>query len=84
VVSLWSEKALWNCWEHRRIESLNELVITTNGSQLETMATALKEAGVKRINISLDTLDADNLRQSPERVIYSKYSEVFKPPSQSL
>lgn len=42
-----------------RIESLNELVITTNGSQLESMATPLKEAGVKRINISLDTLDAD-------------------------
>jgi cyclic pyranopterin phosphate synthase len=46
-----------------RIESLNELVITTNGSQLETMAAALKEAGVKRINISLDTLDADKFRE---------------------
>jgi cyclic pyranopterin phosphate synthase len=45
-----------------RIESLNELVITTNGSQLETMATALKEAGVKRINISLDTLDTDKFK----------------------
>ena len=45
-----------------RIESLNELVITTNGSQLETMATSLKEAGVKRINISLDTLDADKFK----------------------
>ena len=45
-----------------RIDSLNELVITTNGSQLETMATALKAAGVKRINISLDTLDADKFK----------------------
>jgi cyclic pyranopterin phosphate synthase len=45
-----------------RIESLNELVITTNGSQLETMAAALKEAGVKRVNISLDTLDADKFK----------------------
>ncbi len=45
-----------------RIESLNELVITTNGSQLETMAVSLKEAGVKRINISLDTLDADKFK----------------------
>jgi cyclic pyranopterin phosphate synthase len=45
-----------------RIESLNELVITTNGSQLETMAAPLKEAGVKRINISLDTLDADKFK----------------------
>ncbi len=40
------------------IESLNELVLTTNGSQLEHMALLLKKAGVKRINISLDTLDA--------------------------
>jgi cyclic pyranopterin phosphate synthase len=45
-----------------RIESLTELVITTNGSQLETMAGSLKEAGVKRINISLDTLDADKFK----------------------
>jgi cyclic pyranopterin phosphate synthase len=45
-----------------RIESLNELVITTNGSQLETMAVDLKDAGVKRINISLDTLDADKFK----------------------
>jgi cyclic pyranopterin phosphate synthase len=45
-----------------RIESLNELVITTNGSQLESMAASLKEAGVKRVNISLDTLDADKFK----------------------
>jgi len=44
------------------IDSLNELVLTTNGSQLETMAAALKQAGVKRINISLDTLDADKFK----------------------
>jgi cyclic pyranopterin phosphate synthase len=40
-----------------RIEGLMELVLTTNGSQLETMAVPLQLAGVKRINISLDTLD---------------------------
>lgn len=45
-----------------RIASLKELVLTTNGSQLATMAKALKEAGVKRINISLDTLDADKFK----------------------
>lgn len=44
------------------IESLHELVITTNGSQLETMASPLKQAGIKRINISLDTLDADKFK----------------------
>ena len=45
-----------------RIEGLKELVITTNGSQLVNMASQLKESGVKRINISLDTLDADKFK----------------------
>ncbi|MFI3119472.1 MAG: GTP 3',8-cyclase MoaA [Methylococcaceae bacterium] len=45
-----------------RINSLSELVITTNGSQLETMAASLQQAGVKRVNISLDTLDADKFK----------------------
>jgi cyclic pyranopterin phosphate synthase len=45
-----------------RLEGLNELVLTTNGSQLPTMAEDLKAAGVKRINISLDTLDADKFK----------------------
>ncbi|WP_150051680.1 MULTISPECIES: GTP 3',8-cyclase MoaA [Methylomonas] len=40
-----------------RISGLNELVMTTNGSQLADKAQSLKTAGVKRINISLDTLD---------------------------
>jgi cyclic pyranopterin phosphate synthase len=45
-----------------KLENLHELVITTNGSQLETMAPALKDAGIKRINISLDTLDAEQFK----------------------
>lgn len=40
-----------------RLPGLRELVMTSNGSQLAQMAHALKAAGVKRINISLDTLD---------------------------
>ncbi len=40
-----------------QIDRLHELVLTTNASQLATMALPLKNAGVKRINISLDTLD---------------------------
>jgi GTP 3',8-cyclase len=44
------------------IENLHELVLTTNGSQLEHMALPLKKAGVKRINISVDTLDADKFK----------------------
>ena len=38
---------------------LDELTITTNGSQLSKHAGCLAEAGVRRLNVSLDTLDAD-------------------------
>jgi cyclic pyranopterin phosphate synthase len=38
---------------------LDELTLTTNGSQLSKYAEGLAKAGVKRINVSLDTLDAD-------------------------
>lgn len=41
------------------IDSLEELTLTTNGSQLVTMAEPLRQAGVKRINISLDSLNAE-------------------------
>jgi GTP 3',8-cyclase len=37
--------------------ALKELTLTTNGSQLEKYADALYDAGVRRVNISLDTLD---------------------------
>jgi len=39
------------------LPGLRELVLTTNGSQLERLAPELRAAGVKRINISLDSLD---------------------------
>ncbi|WP_045223461.1 GTP 3',8-cyclase MoaA [Methyloterricola oryzae] len=57
-----------------RLEGLRELVLTTNGSHLAEMAAELREAGVKRVNISLDTLDPDRFRQmtrfgSLERVL---------------
>ena len=41
---------------------LDELMLTTNGSQLKRFARELKEAGVERVNVSLDTLDADRFR----------------------
>ncbi|MCC6714280.1 MAG: GTP 3',8-cyclase MoaA [Gammaproteobacteria bacterium] len=43
--------------------SLRELVLTTNGSQLPRMAQELKDAGVRRINVSLDSLRRDRFRQ---------------------
>ncbi|AFU98454.1 GTP 3',8-cyclase MoaA [Simiduia agarivorans] len=42
---------------------LEELTLTTNGSQLPKYASALRAAGVKRINISLDTLDPEKFHQ---------------------
>ncbi|HYZ25396.1 MAG TPA: GTP 3',8-cyclase MoaA [Geminicoccaceae bacterium] len=42
---------------HLRAGTLDELTITTNGSQLERFAGELHESGVRRVNISLDTLD---------------------------
>jgi cyclic pyranopterin phosphate synthase len=39
--------------------ALDELTLTTNGSQLGRYANELRQAGVRRINVSLDTLDAE-------------------------
>ena len=41
---------------------LKELTLTTNGSQLARFARDLAAAGVRRINVSLDTLDAGKFR----------------------
>ncbi len=42
---------------HLETGRLEELTLTTNGSQLEKLAGELKAAGVRRINVSIDTLD---------------------------
>jgi len=47
---------------HLSSGALKELTLTTNGSQLEKYAGELKAHGVERINVSLDTLDADKFR----------------------
>lgn len=41
---------------------LDELTLTTNGNKLPEMAGALHDAGVRRINVSLDSLDPDRFR----------------------
>ena len=40
-----------------------ELAITTNGSQLEGMADELKQAGVNRLNVSIDSLQAERFKE---------------------
>ena len=53
------KNAMWLFDEIGKLKGLKELVLTTNGSQLESQANALKKAGVKRINISIDSLKLD-------------------------
>jgi GTP 3',8-cyclase len=47
---------------HLASGALDELTLTTNGSQLQKYAAELAAHGVRRINISLDTLDPDKFR----------------------
>src|ERR1700740_1732327 len=44
---------------HLQSGALDELTLTTNGSQLQKYAQDLANVGVKRINVSLDNLDDD-------------------------
>lgn len=43
----------------KAIDGLKDLTLTTNGILLESMARPLKEAGLRRVNVSLDTLDKE-------------------------
>jgi cyclic pyranopterin phosphate synthase len=48
---------VWRLSRHLRSGALREMTLTTNGTQLAAYAAGLAEAGVKRINVSLDHLD---------------------------
>ncbi|MFH1613057.1 MAG: GTP 3',8-cyclase MoaA [bacterium] len=64
-----------------KIKKIKDLAITTNGTLLEKYATSLKKSGLKRINISLDTL-------SPSKFIkitgHDKFEEVMAGLKESL
>ena len=47
------------CRRAAAVEGIKEVCLTTNGLLLPKLAKELKEAGVKRINLSLDTLDPE-------------------------
>lgn len=47
---------------HLKSGALDELTLTTNGSQLARFADELADSGVRRINVSLDTLDPEKFR----------------------
>ncbi len=46
-----------------QIRGIREVAMTTNGMQLEKMAEPLARAGLKRVNVSMDTLDAEQFTQ---------------------
>ena len=50
-----------------RNSRLSELALTTNGLLLEAQAKALKEAGLSRITVSLDTLKPERFREISRR-----------------
>jgi cyclic pyranopterin phosphate synthase len=52
---------------HRVSGALQELTLTTNGSQLAKCASELRDCGVERVNVSLDTLDGDKFRTITRR-----------------
>lgn len=45
-----------------RLSGLRDLSVSTNGTQLERLARPLREAGVRRLNVSLDTLSRERFR----------------------
>ena len=51
------------CRRAARIPGIREVCMTTNGIRLPELAVPLREAGVRRLNISLDTLDPDKYAQ---------------------
>ncbi|GGN35048.1 GTP 3',8-cyclase MoaA [Marinomonas arctica] len=65
---------LWAIEQIANTNGLEELTITTNGSQLYKMAHTLLDAGVSRINISLDTLKADRFYALTRR---DKFQQVI-------
>ena len=57
------KNVLWLIEEINKIPQLKELVLTTNGTLLSKYASKLKQIGVGRLNISLDTLQKDKFKE---------------------
>jgi cyclic pyranopterin phosphate synthase len=52
---------------HLGTGALDELTLTTNGSQLKRFAAELADCGVRRLNVSIDTLDPEKFRRITRR-----------------
>lgn len=57
------KNVMWLIERLGALHGLDNLVLTTNGSQLAHFASPLLQAGVKRINISIDTLKEERFRR---------------------
>lgn len=61
--------------EISRLAGLGDLCLTTNGSLLAEKVGALERAGLKRINVSIDTLDPDKFKRITKRGDLTKVLE---------
>ncbi|HNL36812.1 MAG TPA: radical SAM protein, partial [Agitococcus sp.] len=68
------QNIVWLVEKLASLQGLKELTLTTNGSQLTRLAQPLKEAGLSRINISLDSLQEQRFSQITRT---GKLSEVL-------
>jgi len=67
------------------LPGLKDLCLTTNGSLLGEQAAPLRAAGLKRINVSIDTLDPDKFKRMTKRGDLGKVLEgLFAAKSQGL
>lgn len=57
------QNILWLVEKLAALDGLQELTMTTNGSRLKTLAQPLKDAGLDRLNISLDSLNATRFHE---------------------
>ena len=64
---------------HLSSGALDELTLTTNASQLARFAGELRDCGVRRVNVSLDTLDAPKFAPSPGGAISTRFWPASRP-----
>ena len=57
------------------LEGLEDLCLTTNGALLAERIEALKQAGLRRVNVSIDTLDAEKFKRMTKRGDLNKVLE---------
>ena len=66
---------LWLLENISALPGVRELVMTTNGSQLDHFAVPLVKAGVKRLNVSLDTLNAERFHQIIQFLPFRRFGD---------